>query len=83
MRGDELVAIEGKVDLKKSERDAVEIGGLDRPQHHPADGFENAVEALERDSGSKAFVQQRTAAAPDGMDDGGIDGYGSFLMACG
>jgi hypothetical protein len=82
MSGDELMAIEGKVDLKKSERDAVEIGGPDRPQHDTPDGFENAVDAFERDSGSKTFVQQRTAAAFDWMDDGsgGIDGDGSFLL---
>jgi hypothetical protein len=85
MSGDELVAIEGKVDLKKSEGDAVEIGRFDRPQHDAPDGFENAVDAFERDSGSKAFVQQRTAAALDWMGDGfgGIDGDGSFLMARG
>jgi hypothetical protein len=85
MSGDELVAIEGKVDLKKSEGDAVEIGGLDRPQHNAPDGLENAVYALERDSGSKAFVQQRTAPALDWMGDGsgGIDGDGSFLMSSG
>jgi hypothetical protein len=79
MSGDELMAIEGKVDLKKSERDAVQVGGLDRPKHDAADGFENAVDAFERDSGSKAFVQERTAAAPGWMCDGsgGIDG-GSF-----
>jgi len=85
MRGYEFMAIEGEVDLKKFERDAVQVGGLNRPQHDAADGFENAVDPFERDSGSEAFVQQRTAAALDWMGDGsgGIDGYGSFLMSRG
>jgi len=58
MRGDELVTVEREIDLKKFQRDLVQIGRLDRPQDDAANSLENAVDAFQRDAGAKAFVKQ-------------------------
>ena len=80
MRGDEFMAIEGKIDFKESERDSVQLRRLDRPQDDAADGFENAVNPFDGDASPKAFVQQRFAPAPGRMREcfRGMDGDAPF-----
>ena len=80
MHGDEFVAIEGEIDFEKFQRDPIQFGRLDRPKHDAADGLQNAIDPLERDAGSKALAQKRTAKALNRWfyNFRGMDGFDSL-----